>query len=130
MEKQLFTPSGVLALQQWLYQLPQLEFDAEILAMETNFEVWSLTHLTLDAQQIIFYNQLGGTAKNNLAYNVKLAAAYKKPIRLVQLLQKSDDADSEEDKLFKPKSTLAVTSDSNGSYEVEGELEIEVTYLN
>ena len=130
MEKQPFTPSGVLALQQWLYQLPQLEFDAEILAMETNFEIWSLAHLALDAQQLIFYNQLGSTAKNNLAYNVTLAAAYKKSIGLVQLLQKSDDADSEEDKLFKPKSTLAVTSDSNGGYEVEGELEIEVTYLS
>ena len=130
MEKQPFTPSGVLALQQWLYQLPPLEFSEEVLAMENNFEAWSLAHLALDAQQLIFYNQLSRTAKNNLAYNVTLAAAYKKPIRLVQLLQKGDEPEPEEDKLFKPKSTLAVTSDSNGAYEVEGGLEIEVTYLS
>ena len=130
MEKQPFTPSGVLALQQWLYQLPPLEFSEEILSMERNFEVWSLAHLALDEQQLIFYNQLSRTGKNNLAYNVTLAAAYKKPISLVQLLQKSDEPEPEEDKLFKPKSTLAVTSDGNGTYEVEGELEIEVTYLS
>ena len=79
MEKQPFTPSGVLALQQWLYQLPPLEFSEEIRAMENNFEAWSLAHLVLDAQQLIFYNQLSSTGKNNLAYNVTLAAAYKKP---------------------------------------------------
>ena len=78
----------------------------------------------------MLFRSLSRTAKNNLAYNVTLAAAYKKPISLVQLLQKSDEPEPEEDKLFKPKSTLAVTSDSNGMYGVEGELEIEVTYLN
>ncbi len=130
MEREPFTPAGVLALQEWLYQLPQLEFDAQILAMESNFEAWSLVHLELDAQQLVFYNQLSTTAKNNLAYTVTLAAAYKKPISLIQLVQKSNDPEPEEDKLFKPKSTLSVTSDSNGNYEVEGELEIEVTYTS
>nr|MBP8067592.1 hypothetical protein [Pedobacter sp.] len=103
MEREPFTPAGVLALQEWLYQLPQLEFDAQILAMESNFEAWSLVHLELDAQQLVFYNQLSTTAKNNLAYTVTLAAAYKKPISLIQLLQKSNDPEPEEDKLFKPK---------------------------
>lgn len=56
MEKQLFTPAEVLALQQWLYQLPTAAFNARILAMENNFEAWSLVHLELDANQYIFYN--------------------------------------------------------------------------
>ncbi len=130
MEKQPFTPSGVSALQQWLYQLPQLEFNAEIQAMETSFEAWSLAHLQLDAQQLAFYSQLSGTAKNNLAYNVTLAASYKKQISLVQLVQKSNEPEPEEDKLFKPKSTLAVTSHNDGTYEVDGEVEIEVIYTS
>lgn len=130
MEKQPFTPAGILALQEWLYQLPPLEFNAEILAMETNFEAWSLTHLELDAQQQLFYIKLSRTAKNNLAYNITLAAAYKKPISLIQQHQKSKDSGTEEDKLFKPKSTLDVTSDGDGTYEVDGEVIIEVTYLS
>ena len=128
MEREPFTPAGVTALEQWLYQLPQLEFNAEIVAMETNFESWSLAHLELDTKQIAFYNQLSRTAKNNLAYTITLAATYKKPISLVQLLQGADESESEEDKLFKPTSSLVVTSHNDGTYEVDGEVEIEVTY--
>ena len=131
MEREPFTPDGVLALQEWLYQLPPLQFNAEILAMENDFEAWSLAHLELDPQQLIFYNQLSTVAKNNLAYNVTLAASYKKPVSLVQLLQKNNEPEPpEDDKLFKPKSTLSVTSDSNGNHEVNGELEIEVVYIS
>ncbi len=130
MEKQPFTPSGVLALQEWLYQLPQTEFDAEILAMQTNFEAWSLAHLELDSQQLTFYKELNVTAKNNLAYNITLASAYKKPISLTQEVLRSSVPEPESDKLFKPKSSLAITSDGEGNYEVDGEVVIEVNYIS
>lgn len=134
METQPFTPTGVLALQDWLYELPQLKFDEEILAMQTDFEAWSLAHLELETEQLAFYAQLSPTAKTNLAYNVTLAAAHKKVITLTQQVQKMDDPDPEpepeSDKLFKPKSSLTVTSDGEGNYEVDGEVEIEVTYLS
>lgn len=130
METQPFTPAGVLALQEWLYELPQLEFDSEILAMQTDFEAWSLAHLELDTAQLAFYDQLSPTAKTNLAYTVTLAAAHKKAITLNQQVQKMVDPDPESDKLFKPKSSLTVTSDGEGNYEVEGEVEIEVTYIS
>jgi len=129
MEKQPFTPSGVLALKDWLYQLPTVQFDAELLAMNNNFEAWSLAHLELNTQQIEFYNQLSGIAKNNIAYNVTLAATFKKPISLVQSLLR-DSGDDPVDKLFKINSSLAITSDNEGSEEVEGEAVIEVTYIN
>ena len=131
MQKQPFTPAGVLALQQWLYELPPLEFDAEILAMETDFEAWSLAHLELDTNQITFYNQLSAIAQYNLAYTITLAAMFKKPVSLVQLVQKSNESEPpEEDKLFKPKSSLTITSDSEGNDVVEGDVEIEVTYIS
>lgn len=130
MEKQPFTPEGVLALNQWLYSLPPLEFNAQIKAMEINFEAWSLAHLELDEQQLAFYNRLSGTAKSNLAYNVTLGCSYKKPVSLVQLLQKIDEPSVEGDKLFEPKSTLTVTSHNDGSYDVDGEVVIEVTYIS
>ncbi|MEJ5994388.1 hypothetical protein WG904_08160 [Pedobacter sp. Du54] len=131
MEKQPFTPAGVLALQQWLYQLPPVEFDTEILAMETDFETWSLAHLALDNNQLTFYNQLSSVAQYNLAYTITLAAMFKKPVSLVQLVQNSNEPDSSEsDKLFKPKSTITITSNSDGNDVVEGDVEIEVTYLS
>ncbi len=133
MEKQPFTPAGVLALQQWLYQLPTPQFHMEINAMEADFEAWSLAYLELDANQLTFYNQLSSVAQNNLAHVIKLAARFKKPISLVQL-QSSGDPEPEpepgEDKLFKPKSSLAITSDNHGNDVVEGEVEIEVTYIS
>ena len=129
MEKHPFTPAGVLALREWLYQLPATQFDVEILAMNNNFEAWSLAHLELTVNQLKFYNQLSGIAKNNLAYTITLGATFKKPISLVQLLLKESN-DDPVDKLFKPKSTLAITSHSNGTQEVEGEVVIEVTYIS
>ncbi len=128
MEKQPFTPSGVLALKEWLYQLPTALFDAELLAMNNNFEAWSLAHLELTAKQLEFYNQLSGIAKNNLAYNVTLAATFKKPISLEQLLLK-DSNDDPVDKLFKPGSTISITSHNDGTQNVDGEVVIEVTYI-
>lgn len=130
MEKQPFTPAGILALQHWLYQLPPHQFSAEIAAMETDFEGWSLEHLELDAHQLIFYKQLSALARNNLAYVITLAAKFKKRISLVHVFQKNNDSEPVEDKLFKPKNTLAVTSDNQGNDVVEGEVEIEVSYLN
>ncbi|MGF1924755.1 MAG: hypothetical protein ACQUHE_11295 [Bacteroidia bacterium] len=129
MDKQHFTPEGVLALQEWLYQLPNALFDEEILAMNDDFEAWSLAHLELTEKQLEFYDQLGSMAKNNLAYNVTLAATFKKPIKLEQLLLR-DGNDDPVDKLFKPKSSLTITSQSNGNQEVDGEVIIEVTYLS
>ena len=131
MEKQTFTPAGVLALQEWLYELPSVEFDVEILAMETDFEAWSLAHLELDSNQLTFYSQLSVVAKYNLAYTITLAAMFKKPISLVQIVQKSDDPEpTDEGKLFKPKSSITITSDSEGKDVVEGDVEIEVTYVS
>lgn len=129
MEKQPFTPEGVLALQTWLYQLPPLDFDAEIIAMTNDFEAWSLAHLELDEIQLDFYLQLSPTAKQNLAYLVTLAATYKNPVSLIQHQLKSGGEEPPEDKLFKPKSTLQVTSHIDGSYEVEGDLTIDVSYV-
>jgi len=130
MEKQPFTPAGVLALQQWLYQLPQLQFDEEILSMQTNFETWSLAHLELTVKQLAFFNKLSETAKNDLACKVQLGAAYKKSITLIQYQQKSSDPVPPDDKLFEPKSSITVTSHNDGTYNVNGEVEIEVTYIN
>lgn len=129
MEKKPFTPSGVLALKEWLYQLPTPAFEAEVIAMHRDFEAWSLTHLELTAKQLEFYDQLSEIAKNNLAYGVTLAATFKKPISLVQLLANDSD-DDPVDKLFKPSSSLAITSHSDGTEEVDGEMVIEVTYIS
>lgn len=127
MEKQPFTPEGVAALQAWLNQLPSLQFDAEIAAMHRNFELWALAHLELNPQQLQFYQQLSVVAKENLIYLVTLAAAYKQPISLTQ---EGGEEPPPEDKLFKPKSTLAITSHTGGDYDVDGELVIEVVYLS
>jgi len=131
MEKQSFTPAGVLALQQWLYELTPFEFDIEILAMESDFEAWALAHLDLDTNQISFYNQLSVVAQYHLAYTITLAARFKKAVSLVKIVQKSNETEPlQEDKLFKPKSSLTITSDSEGLDIVEGDVEIEVTYVS
>ncbi|SFH19389.1 hypothetical protein [Pedobacter insulae] len=130
MEKQPFTPAGILALQQWLYKLPPLQFNEEILTMNTNFEAWSLAHLELTTAQLTFFNQLSETAKSDLACKIQLGAAYKKLITLIQHQQKSSAPIPEEDKLFEPKSSITVTSHSDGTYDVNGEVEIAVTYIS
>ncbi|RZK26468.1 MAG: hypothetical protein EOO43_02720 [Flavobacterium sp.] len=127
MPKQPFTPAGVTALKIWLYELPPLEFNNEITAMQTDFESWSLNHLDLTNEQLDFYSQLSSVAQTNLAYNVTLGAMFKRPISLVQLFDGKKDQKGE-DKLFKPKSSLTITSDGNGDDLVEGEVVIEVEY--
>jgi|GEM_PF-1585245 len=127
MKKYPFTPEGITALQTWLNALPPAHFDAEIAAMQADFEQWSVNHLDLEPHQTQFYLSLSETAKKNLAYLVTLAASYK---RTVSLVQEGDTEEPPEDKLFKPKSTLAVTSHNGGDYEVDGELIIDVTYIS
>jgi len=125
MEKEPFTPEGLTALQSWLNGLASAQFDAEIAAMQQDFERWASRHLELSAEQSQFYEAMSATAKQNLAYLVTLAAAYKRNVSLVQ----EGPGEPSEDKLFRPKSSLSVTTHQGGGYDVDGELVIEVRYI-
>lgn len=131
MEKQPFTPAGVAAVQQWLSSLPDAELNAEVLKMETGFEQWVLAHFELNEAQHHFFDKMSHTAQKNLKYLVILAVQYRRSVTLTQQYVKSnvESDEPDADKLFKPKSSLAVTSNNDGDYEVGGSLEIEVTYL-
>lgn len=135
MEKKLFSPSGLMELQNWLYSLPENQFKAEIESMKLDFESWMIEHLIFTPTQLLFYEQMATVAKTNLAFQVTLAAQFKKLITLSLLNMNGNnkrDVEPEpepEDKLFKPKSSISVTSDGDGNTYVEGELEIEVKYL-
>ncbi|MES2418418.1 MAG: hypothetical protein V4541_09535 [Bacteroidota bacterium] len=129
MEKQPFTTEGVLALQNWLYNLSNAELEAEVLAMKANFTGWVLTYLLLDETQLAYFDNMSATPMEFLAFQTTFAVANRRPINLMKQAPKNNNA-LFDDKLFEPESKLAVTSHSNGSYEVSGELNIEVSYIN
>lgn len=52
------------------------------------------------------------------------------PIILVKVGEEPGEGESEDGKLFKPKSKLSATANASGGFEPGGELIIEVSYQN
>lgn len=133
MEKQPFTPDGVAELQKWLYGLPDIELQEQVSLMEINFSAWGFAHLSFTEQQIRFYHDLNPAVINFLASQCIFAASYRRPVRLIVTadLRQEPLNDGEDDgKLFKPKSSLSVTGRNNGTYEVGGGVDIDVSYIH
>jgi hypothetical protein len=127
MERQPFTTAGILALQQWLYGLNDVELEAEALAIETNFNVWVLAHIELTQKQLASFNGMSKRVLNFLSSNSGLAVSNRLPINL---LKEGGEQEPIDDKLFKPKSSLMIIAHSNGTYEVSGSFDILVQYLH
>lgn len=128
MQKQPFTQAGFMALQTELYQLNDTLLQLEADEIAFNFKGWMNHHFELSSSQSEFMNQLNPKAVSFLSRQTSFAVAN----RLAITLAKKDEGDDDDKsgKVIKPKSTFTVTADASGNMVAEGELLIQIYYLN
>lgn len=124
MQKQPFTNVGFINQQTVLYALPneQLFLVADDIAL--NFKQWMNEHFELDSTQVQFLANLDNRAIHFLATQTNIAVAN----RLQITLEKPEDDDDKTGKIIKPKSNFIAIDSVNGTYQVTGDLRIEIYY--
>lgn len=127
MQKQPFTQAGFTALQSQLYQLNDTLLQLEAKAIALNFEHWFFNHFDVSLNQLSFLNEISPEALSFIAKQTSFAVANRLPITLAKEEEEEDDKIG---KVIKPKSTFTVTADASGNMVAEGDLLIQIYYLN
>lgn len=125
MQKQQFTPAGVMALQTELYMLSNVQLLVEVDDLQLNFKNWINTHLDLSAAQLNFLTELDPRAFSFLVTQTAIAVANRLSISLEK---EPDDDDDKTGKVIKPKSLFTTTANSEGNVNTTGELIIQIYY--
>lgn len=126
MHKQPFTQAGFLALQAQLYQLNDTLLQLEADAIALNFEHWFFNHLDVSLNQLSFLNEISQKALSFIAKQTSFAVANRLPVSLL----KDEEEGDKTGKVIKTKSSFTVTAGSDGQMVVEGELLLQIYYLN
>mgnify|MGYP006145825787 CR=1 FL=1 len=118
MEKFEFSPTGVAALCQQLYQLDDTALDVEASFIAVDFKAWAIAHVAFTESQIVYLDELPLATIQFLAFQTSFAVRHRLPITLI----KPEQAGARASKLFKPKAEMELTVLPDDSYTAEGEL--------
>lgn len=125
MEKQPFTNVGFTNLQAVLYALPNEQLFIVADSIDLNFKQWMNDHFELEVTQVQFLASLDNRSIQFLGSQTSIAVANRLPITL----QKTGNDDDKTGKIIRPKSNFTATDSVNGTYQVMGDLTIEIVYL-
>lgn len=128
MHKQPFTPAGFRALQVQLYQLDDTLLQLEADAIAQHFEQWFFNHFDVSLNQLAFLNEIEPKALSFTAQQTSFAVANRLPVILEK--EPEEEVEDKTGKVIKPQSRFTVTAGSDGNMVVEGELLIQIYYLN
>ncbi|RYF19636.1 MAG: hypothetical protein EOO42_14005 [Flavobacteriales bacterium] len=127
MEKFPFSNAGFQALQQQLYLLNDADLQATANTVFNHFNNWMFENFELSASQVGFIESLNPKMTTLLASQTAMAMVNRLPINLIKpdsqmntLLRGS--------KLIRPEAKVAASSEGEEGFEMEGNLNIEITY--
>lgn len=128
MERQPFNESGLQLLLAELYALPNERLNVESMLLREAPKAWIERHFLLNDAQQKFLDHMPGRVLAFIGEQGSFAIGN----RLEVLLEKEREpsGDDDQDKLFKPKSNLFISTDNQGNTIAGGNLVLEIKYLN
>ena len=127
MKKIPFSNAGFQALQKELYALSDANLQVVSNAVFNHFNDWMSENFELSPSQIGFIENLNPKMTNLLAGQTAMALINRLPINLIKpdnqmntLLRGS--------KLIRPDAKVSASSQGEDGFEIEGSLDIEITY--
>lgn len=132
MEKQPFDEAGLQSLLQALYALPDQELLEQANGLNYHPKMWINGHFELDSKQLQYLDQMPQSVADFMGQQGSFALVHRLPITLEKNYRTANsrsNGDEDQGKLFKPKSNLAIETDSEGEVTASGDLVIEVTYV-
>ena len=127
MSKFTFSNDGFQAMQQELYQLSNSELWQVTIAVASNFNSWMAQNFELTQSQIVFIESQSPKMTAHLGTQTAFFMSNRLPIILVKPENKIN-ALMRGSKLIRPKSKVDVSSEGEDGFEIDGLLEIEISY--
>lgn len=124
MEKFPFTPEGVEALCQQLYQLADTALALEAAALATDFNAWVKAHFLMTPEQVTYLESLHTEVNRFLAFQTSFAVGHRLPI----VLNKPTLTGVRASKLFDPKASITLHILPDQSYTAVGQVTLDITY--